>query len=185
MRTRPPPTVPLCWSFCRATRCDVDGSGLSVPITSPATPIPDVAERLRQIVTGWRGAERGETLADLHRACRNAAGPNSRAFLPEQVLAVDGLDAQTLQAALDSQHGPGRNGLVRFRVQVVGRFDAALVPVGPAGEACDIRPEMSPSQSKLRLRNTPSGHLDLACQAGWPTEIPARFISGVRAITQV
>ena len=118
-------------------KCDVDGEGRTSPRSSAVVPIPDVAERLRQIVTGWRGAERGETLADLHRACRDAAGPNSRAFLPEQVLAVDGLDAQTLRAALDSQHGPGRNGMVRFRGQVVGRFDAALVPVGPAGEACD------------------------------------------------
>jgi type I restriction enzyme R subunit len=110
--------------------------GRSVPITSAATPIPDVAERLRQLVIGWRGAERGESIGDLHRACRDAGGPNSRAILPEQVLTVEDLDALTLRAALDAQHGAGRNGMVRFRGQVVGRFDAALVLVGPAGEAC-------------------------------------------------
>ena len=66
----------------------MDGEGIASPRSSAVVPVPDVAERLRQIVTGWRGAERGETLADLHRACRDAAGPNSRASLPEQVLAV-------------------------------------------------------------------------------------------------
>jgi len=106
----------------------VDGEGRTSPRSSAVVPIPDVAERLRQIVTGWRGTERGESVADLHRACRDAAGPNSRAFLPELVLAVDGLDAQALRAAPDSQHGLGRNGMVRFRGHVVGRFDAALVP---------------------------------------------------------
>ena len=50
---------------------------------------------------------------------------------------VEDLDAQTLQAALDSQNSLGPNSLVRFRGRVAGRFDSALVPVGPAGERRD------------------------------------------------
>ena len=97
----------------------------------------DLSERLRQIVTGWKGAERGELIIDLHRPCRDVAGPNGRSFLPEQVLMVEDLDAQTLQAALDSQNSLGPNSLVRFRGRIAGRFDSALVPVGPAGERRD------------------------------------------------
>src|SRR5205823_13132786 len=35
----------------------------------------DLSQRLQQLVTGWRGDERGEALSALHVQCGNAAGP--------------------------------------------------------------------------------------------------------------
>ena len=34
-------------------------------------------------------------------------------------------------------NGKGRGTVLRFRVKTLGRFDSALVPTGPAGEAPD------------------------------------------------
>jgi len=90
--------------------------------------------RLQQIVTGWRGAERGQHLSDLHNECLNAVGPGGRHLLPTVLLLVRNLDETTLQAAIRRLNGKGRGTLLRFRVKTLGRFDAALVPTGPAGE---------------------------------------------------
>jgi type I restriction enzyme, R subunit len=96
--------------------------------------IADPALRLQQIVAGWRGAERGQHLSDLHNECLNAVGPGGRHLLPTVLLLVGNLDETTLQAAIRRLNGKGRGTLLHFRVRTLGRFDAALVPTGPAGE---------------------------------------------------
>jgi hypothetical protein len=57
----------------------------------------DVTSRLLQLLTRWRGDERGEILASLHVACVAAAGPGRQLLAPSGVLLVDGLEATTLR----------------------------------------------------------------------------------------
>jgi type I restriction enzyme R subunit len=91
--------------------------------------------RLQQIVAGWHGAERNQQLSALHNECLTAAGPGDRHLLPAYLLLVENLDETNLRAALKKANGRIRGIEVRFRVRVAGRFDAALVPFGSAGEA--------------------------------------------------
>ena len=109
----------------------MDGEGIMSPRSSAVVPVPDLTERLRQIVTGRREAEGGETLADLHRARRDAAGPSA---LPARAGPGRGPDSTPRPSGRRRalEYEPGRNGMVR--VQVVGRFDAALVPDLPSIE---------------------------------------------------
>ncbi len=106
---------------------------------SPASALlnGDVVQRLQQLVAGWRGAERGQPLSALHEECALAAGPGGRHLVPARVLLVAGLDATTLQAELGRLRGVGEGTRLQFRVRPIGRFDAALVPTGPVGEAPD------------------------------------------------
>ena len=97
----------------------------------------DPALRLQQLVTGWRGTERGQHLSELHNECLNAVGPGGRHLLPTILLLVKDLDETNLQAAIRNSNGRGRGTIVRFRVKTLGRFDSALVPTGPTGEALD------------------------------------------------
>lgn len=93
----------------------------------------DIALRLQCLVAGWRGAERGQPLTTLHDACRDAAGPGGRYLLPVRLLLIKDLDTTTLQAALRTLNGVGHDRPLRFRVAPAGRFESALVPIGPAG----------------------------------------------------
>src|SRR5258707_15027185 len=97
----------------------------------------DITIRLQQLVTGWQGAERNQSLFDLHNECLNAAGPGGRRLLPAKLLLVKNLDETNLQAAIRNANGKGRGTIVRFRVKPLGRFDAALVPTGLAGAVPD------------------------------------------------
>src|SRR5437868_3329668 len=99
--------------------------------------VTDPAMRLQQLVTGWRGAERGQPLSVLHNECLNAVGPGGRHLLPASLLLVKNLDETHLQAAIRTSNGKGRGSRVRFRVKMPGRFDSALVPTGAAGEVPD------------------------------------------------
>src|SRR6266567_1375925 len=115
--------------------------GRSPPTEERAASYPslvtDPALRLQQLVTGWRGAERGQPLSVLHNECLNAVGPGGRHLLPAILLLVKNLDETHLQAAIRTSNGKGRGSVVRFRVKMPGRFDSALVPTGAAGEAPD------------------------------------------------
>lgn len=51
------------------------------------------------------------------------------------LLPIKDLDETNLQAAMHKLNGRVGRGILHFRVKPVGRFDAALVPIGPAGEA--------------------------------------------------
>lgn len=109
----------------------------SRPPTSAALVNGDVVQRLQQLVAGWRGAERGQPLSALHEECTIAAGPGGRHLLPARVLLVTGLDATTLQGELTRRIPAGEDTRLQFRVAPIGRFDAALVPTGPARQAPD------------------------------------------------
>jgi type I restriction enzyme R subunit len=97
----------------------------------------NLAERLQQIVLGWRGAERNQPVSDLHAECAGAAGAATHLFLPERVFPVRALDAGTLRAELARRRLLRSEDDPRFRVRPTGRFDAALVPGGVAGQPCD------------------------------------------------
>ena len=58
-------------------------------------------------------------------------------MLPARLLAVEDLDETHLQAALHRLNGKWQGRQLHFQSRVAGRFDAALVPIGPAGEAPD------------------------------------------------
>lgn len=107
------------------------GNG-SVPSTAE-----DIALRLQQLIVGWRGIDRGERLSALHDACVAAVGPGGRSLLPAAVLLVPDLDETSLATALRRASGVARSASPRFRALPSGRFDAALVPVGLAGEPPD------------------------------------------------
>ncbi len=93
--------------------------------------------RLQQLISGWGGAQRGQPLADLHRECVDTVGKGSQLrhrLLPAQILPVADLDISRLQEALRRLNGVGCNTTPGFRVAQLGQFDAALIPVGRAGE---------------------------------------------------
>jgi len=99
--------------------------------------IANVTMRLQQLVVGWQGAERNQPLSELHNECLNAAGPGGQHLLPARLLLVEDLDETHLQAALHRLNGKWQGRQLRFHFRVAGRFDAALVPIGPAGESPD------------------------------------------------
>ena len=99
--------------------------------------IVDVTMRLQQLVAGWQGAERNQPLTELHNECLNAAGLGGRHLLPSRLLPVENLDETHLQAALHSLNGKWQGRQLRFHFKIAGRFEAALVPTGPAGEPPD------------------------------------------------
>lgn len=96
-----------------------------------------LAERLQQIVLSWRGAERNQSVTDLHAECSSAAGAAAHLLLPERVLLVRNLDTNTLRAELARRRLLRTDDDPRFRVRPTGRFDAALVPGGWTGQPCD------------------------------------------------
>lgn len=98
---------------------------------------PDVSERLQRLIAGWRGAERGQPISALHDECRSAVGPGGTHLLPAKVLTIVALDEAALRQAIRRSLGIGSATEVRFRVRPVGRFDAAMVPVGPIGSPPD------------------------------------------------
>jgi len=91
----------------------------------------EVTQRLQDLVVGWGGAERGQPTGDLHEECTRVAGSHASHLLPARLLLVADLDVSTLDRVLRMR---GTGGDLSFRVQPVGRFDAALVPVGPVNE---------------------------------------------------
>jgi len=93
----------------------------------------DIGQRLQQKIAVWRGAERGQTVQDLHEECRTTVGLGGYQLLPVRVLQVDDLNTHTLQQALQRFNGKYQQPKVQFRVQPVGHFDMALVPVGLGG----------------------------------------------------
>ena len=66
--------------------------------------------------------------------CSRAGRPP---FAAASLLLVNDLDETHLQAALQRLNGKWRGRQLRFHFKVEGRFDAALVPIGPTGELPD------------------------------------------------
>jgi len=64
-------------------------------------------------------------------------GPGGRHLLRAKLLLVKNLDETNLQAAIRGLNGRGRGTVARFHFKIGGRFDSALVPTEPAGEAPD------------------------------------------------
>src|SRR5579872_1888862 len=123
----------------------------------------DVALRLQQLVVGWHGAVRGQPLMALHEQCLNAAGLGGRHLLPAYLLLVKDLDETQLRASIQRANGRLRGIEVRFRFKIAGRFDAALVPFGPAGELPDrwllAIEEHLPIRDQVALYGHTLGHL--------------------------
>ncbi len=147
-------------------------SAAAVSVAAPQ----DVALRLQSLVVGWRGVERGQPLSALQQECQQAAGPGGRALLPYQVRLVKDLDTAALKSALRSLNGLSRGADLRFRVAPIGRFDAALVPIGPAGEAPDrwllVLEEALPLRDQVGLYAHALGHLMLNRDARQMGRVP-------------
>ena len=126
---------------------------------------------MQQLISHWGGAQRGQPLADLHRECLDAVGKGSQLhyrLLPAHVLPVADLDVTHLLQALRRFNGVGRSTPLQFRVTPLGRFDAALIPVGRAGEQPDrwllaIEQGMT-TQDQMALYGHAVGHLLLNYQ---------------------
>lgn len=86
--------------------------------------------RLQELISGWRGTDRGEPLEALHRQCVDALGPGLQSLIPARLLPIHDLDLATLETATRRLSRLGSTTRVRFRVPPTGRFDSALVPVG-------------------------------------------------------
>ncbi len=127
--------------------------------------------RLQQLISNWRGASHNTPLAKLHQECGDAVGYKSklqRLLLPAHLLFVADLDVTRLQNALECFNGVGRNTALAFRVPPLGRFDAALIPVGRMGELPDrfllaIEKQLA-TQDQVALYGHAVGHLLLNYQ---------------------
>jgi hypothetical protein len=108
----------------------------TVPLASGPARM-SLAERLQQIVLGWRGVHRNQPVTDLHAECSAAAGLAAHLFLPERVFPVRNLDVLSLRAELARRRLLRSQADPRFRVRPTGRFDAVLVPGGLSGQPCD------------------------------------------------
>jgi type I site-specific restriction endonuclease len=126
----------------------------------PETPL-DV--RLQQVITGWQGGQRGESLMTLHTLCVESAGRDN-SLLPARLYLVKDLDAATLREALKHT-----SATVRFSITPHGRFDAALVPTGKANGPLDrflfVVEVALPIQDQVALYAHAVGHLMLNHQA--------------------
>ena len=96
-----------------------------------------LAERLQQMVLGWRGVERNQPITELHAECSAAAGPSAHLIIPARVFLVRALDTSRLRAELARRHLLRSEADPRFRVRPSGRFDAVLVPGGRSEQPCD------------------------------------------------
>jgi type I restriction enzyme R subunit len=89
---------------------------------------------------------------------------------------VKDLDTAALKNALKNFNGTSRNTDLRFRVAPIGRFDAALVPIGPAGEAPDrwllVLEEALPLRDQVALYAHALGHLSLNRDAKQMGRVP-------------
>jgi type I restriction enzyme R subunit len=143
--------------------CNGKESSTEEQVGLSATYQADIALRLQQIVAGWHGAERNQQLSALHDECLTAAGPGGRHLLPVYLLLVENLDETNVRTALKRANGRLRGIEVRFRVRVAGRFDAALVPFGSAGEPPNrwllALEERLPIRDQVALYGHASGHL--------------------------
>jgi hypothetical protein len=102
-------------------------------IASRVVPVTDDDLRLQNLVAGWEGVSRGEPLSVLHQECLQTVGPGRQGMLPARLVLVPDLDAATLETTLAQRPLSGYQAALNFRVPPVGRFDAALVPIGPRG----------------------------------------------------
>src|SRR4051794_34113283 len=116
------------WTMSSAIRATATSAGNSART--------DIAERLQQIVLGWRGVERGQPITTLHDECCAAAGPSAHQLLPVRMFFVRNLDTASLRAELVRRRLLRTEDDPRFRVRPAGRFDAVLVPGGLSGQAC-------------------------------------------------
>jgi type I site-specific restriction endonuclease len=128
--------------------------------TMPETPL-DL--RLQQLITGWRGGQRGEALMTLHTLCVESAGRDNP-LLPARLYPVQNLDAATLREKLKQT-----SATVRFAIPPHGRFDAALVPTGKVNGPLDrfvfaVEATLS-IQDQVALYAHAVGHLLLNHQA--------------------
>ena len=119
-----------------------------------------LAERLQQMVLGWRGAERNQSITELHAECSAAAGPSAHLILPARVFLVRALDTSRLRAELARRQLLRSEADPRFRVRPSGRFDAVLVPGGRSGQPYDrwwmfVEESLSP-RDQLRSTRKPS-----------------------------
>jgi hypothetical protein len=96
-----------------------------------------LADRLQQIILGWRGVERNQPIIDLHAQCSAAAGVSTHLFLPERVFLVRDLDVTSLRTELVRRRLLRSESDPRFRLRPTGRFDAVLVPGGLSEQPCD------------------------------------------------
>ena len=148
------------------------GSAAAVSVAAPQ----DMALRLQSLVVGWHGVERGQPLSSLHQECQQATGPGGRSLLPHQVRLVKDLDTAALRTTLNTLNGVGRGAELRFRVAPIGRFDAALVPTGQAGETPDrwllAIEETLPLRDQVALYAHALGHLLLNREARQMGRLP-------------
>ncbi len=84
----------------------------------------DITERLQRIISGWKGAQQGQPLLELHQACVNAVGGRGNALfprlLPVSILMVADLGVSHLQAALKRYNGVGRNTVLQLGLRPSG-----------------------------------------------------------------
>jgi hypothetical protein len=85
--------------------------------------------RLQELISGWRGVERGEPLEALHRQSLEALSPNLQHLVPARLLPIRDLELARVDAATRNFTPVGTAQRLRFRVAPTGRFDSALVPV--------------------------------------------------------
>ena len=83
----------------------------------------DVTQRLQDVISRWRVLPEGFSLDQLVQDCRAIVGPDQH-LLPLQVIFIKELDATNLAHKMKR-----RNISIRFRVDPIGRFESALVPV--------------------------------------------------------
>lgn len=122
-RWNPPPPNFTQHNNTAYASLNMERSPLTDTRTTVIAPAIDVTQRLQDVICKWRVLPDGFSLDQLYQDC-NAIIGSDKHLLPLRIITVKELDATNLTHAMKRRNIP-----IRLRVEPIGRFESALIPV--------------------------------------------------------